>query len=128
MLYVLEADPGLDEHVAFALRKLAQDHGDIPIALLKEVVRAQFFALQLDGEKGLRVLPALVPSPEERQVTRAWPRRSAPPARQSPETRLRLKTVFDLSGVRDVAADRDTIAGPGAEAGGCTCAPVTHAS
>lgn len=75
MLYVLEADPGLDERVAFALRKLAQDHGDIPIALLKEVVRAQFFALQLDGEKALRVLPALVPSPEERQaLTRAWSR------------------------------------------------------
>ncbi|MBV8439409.1 MAG: hypothetical protein JO312_02395, partial [Hyphomicrobiales bacterium] len=113
LLYVLGAERKLDERVAFALRKLSQDHVDVPIARLKEVVRAQFFALQLDSEQALRTLPAMIGSSEARAaLARGLVQALAAAGAPSPETEARLETLFDLLGVREVTSKPQAIAGP----------------
>ena len=113
LLYVLGADRKLDERVAFALRKLSQEHGDVPIDRLKEGVREQFFALLLDDEQAARALPAMVESSEEREaLARGLVAALSAAGAPSPETEFRLKTVFDLLGVRDVAPEPAAIAVP----------------
>ncbi|MBV8439099.1 MAG: DUF3141 domain-containing protein [Hyphomicrobiales bacterium] len=113
LLYVLAADRKLDERVAFALRKLAQDHADIPIDRLKEVVRGQFFALELDKEQALRTLPAMIEGQAERAaLARGLVKALGAAGTPSQETELRLETLFDLLGVRDVTPEPAAIAGP----------------
>jgi hypothetical protein len=69
LLYVLEADHKLDERVSFALHKIAPELNDIPVERLKEVVRDQFFALQLDQEQAFaRCLPWFL----KPKIARRW--------------------------------------------------------
>ena len=113
LLYVLGAERKLDERVAFALRKLAQDHVDVPIARLKEAVRAQFFALQLDPEQALRTLPAMIGNSEARAaLARGLVQALAAAGTPSPETEARLETLFDLLSLRDLTPQPAAIAGP----------------
>ena len=80
---------------------------------LKEVVRAQFFALQLDKEQALRVLPAMIEGPDARAaLARGLIEALGAAGAPSPETQLRLETVFDLLGVRVAASAPAAVAGP----------------
>ncbi|MBV8592894.1 MAG: DUF3141 domain-containing protein, partial [Caulobacteraceae bacterium] len=106
LLYVLGADRKLDERVAFALRKFSEDHLDVPIDRLKQIVRAQFFALELDRDQALRTLPAMIESAEARKtlaqgLAQALSAAGAP----SVETEVRLEAVLDLLGVGDASPE-----------------------
>jgi hypothetical protein len=68
LLYVLAADRALDERSAFALRKAAPELAELSVDEVKRIVREQFFALLLDREHALRMLPSMVPADDQRKT------------------------------------------------------------
>lgn len=99
LLYVLGADRAFDERSAFAIRTVAPDLGQIPLADIKRLVREQFFALQLDQKQAVKTLPAMVPDAAQsasllNEVQAIVDAAGAP----TPETTQRLQAIASLLG------------------------------
>ncbi len=66
LLYLMSADHLVDARTAFALREIIQRSNALTIEAIREVVRQQFFALEIDRDAALSALPAMVPDAKDR--------------------------------------------------------------
>lgn len=97
LLYVLSAERVLDERSAFALGKVITEVKDLDIEAIKRVVRAQFFALQLEGERALQALASMVTGAKARRELLAEVRAViAAAGTPTPETELRLERLAEV--------------------------------
>ena len=68
LVFVLAGDRVLDERVVLHLHKLLDASKPLDADALRPLVRAQFFALQLDCDRAVNALPKMIPEAEERQA------------------------------------------------------------
>jgi hypothetical protein len=99
LLYVLGADRAFDERSAFAIRTLAPELAELPLAEVKGIVRAQAFAVMLDRDHAVRTLATMVPAEDDRrrlvaEVTAIVDAAGTP----TPETARRLRVVAEALG------------------------------
>ncbi len=94
LLYALHGISELDERSAYALRRVIIEGADLGADTVKRIVRAQFFALQLDTEKALEALPEMVPDAEGRRSVLADVRAVLKAAgKATPDERERLQRL-----------------------------------
>jgi hypothetical protein len=71
VIYVTEADRMLDQRCALALNVACQQLMHLSVAAFKVLVREQFFVLQLEQERAVIVLAAMVPEADARGAAAA---------------------------------------------------------
>ncbi len=97
LLYVLGADRLFDERSMRALSSVFSGSKGREAETVKQIVRDQFFALHLDRQLALHMLPSMVPDSQGRQSLLAEVKAvldAAGPPR--PESQLRLQEVTEL--------------------------------
>jgi hypothetical protein len=97
LLYVLAADRMFDERSTSALGRVFARSQHTGTETVKDIVRDQFFALQLDPDLALQTLPAMIPEAEARLDLIAEIRdvlNAAGPI--TPESQLRLLKLANL--------------------------------
>ena len=68
VLYVVGVDRALDQRCALALNVARQEFMHLSLAAFKVMVRDQFFVLQREPERAIKVLPSLVPDTDARKA------------------------------------------------------------
>jgi nucleoside diphosphate kinase len=98
VLYVLAADRVLDQRCALALHYVRQNLMRRSLGDFKNMVREQFFVLQLDGERAVNAIASLVRETEPRaellKQTRAIVGASDPPSAAASERLARLSRLL----------------------------------
>jgi Protein of unknown function (DUF3141) len=61
LLYAGMGRAAVDERGFEAVRRIRKNHGDMPLAEFKALVREQFFMLQIDPDAALGAIPAMLP-------------------------------------------------------------------
>ena len=62
LLYVGMSRAAVDERGFEAVRRIRREHGDLPLASFKALVREQFYMLLVDTEAALAAIPAMLPA------------------------------------------------------------------
>jgi len=62
LLYVGTARTAVDERGFEAVRRIRQEHSDMPLAAFKKLVREQYYMLLIDPEGALAAIPAMLPA------------------------------------------------------------------
>jgi hypothetical protein len=118
VVYVLAADRRLDQRCALALNVARQQLMRLSLAEFKAMVRDQFFVLQLQPDRAVEALAALVPEADARKTLLARVR--AITGAGDPPTKAENDRLGRLSQILAVPAVKPALSGPSSATGPAT--------
>jgi len=106
VVYIGMAGEGADERAFNAMRLIRAEHGGMPLAKFKQVMREQYFSLLLEPEAALAAIPKMLPADAALRakgldVIRRIVTAPGKPTGERADRLLRIEQLFAIDGSRE---------------------------